>query len=98
LTRRGERRAIRRLVEIALAAEAHQQHAVGGDLRHVVQQQRAAELALEVAAPQHVAQVVARGDVDALRRGGELAALEHPNHHATRALLLGAAALYAKFH
>ena len=86
------------VAEIALLAEADQQHAVGERAAHVVQQQRRAELAFHVAAADDLADVAVRRAVDQLRRQRKLAVVEHADDDAGAALLLGAAAFYGKFH
>ena len=50
------------------AAQADQQHALGGDAGHVVQEQRRAGLALHVAAVQDAGEVALRGAIEARRR------------------------------
>src|SRR5207302_7522141 len=66
--------------------------------RHVVEQQRAAQLALHVAAAHDLAQITVRGAIDQLRGQTEFSVVEYPDYDAGAALLLGAAAFYGKFH
>src|SRR5262249_23982662 len=86
------------LAEVAFLAQADQQHAVGERATHVVQQQRAAELSLHVAAADDLADVSPGGPIDQLGGQAWLAVVEYADDHAGAALLLGAAAFYGKFH
>ena len=84
--------------KLALLAQPDQQHPVRKRAGNIVQQQRRAELALHVAAPDDLAQIAVGGPIDQFRRQRQLAIVEYANHDASRALLLRTAALYGKFH
>src|SRR5208282_6227235 len=86
------------LTKVTLLAQADQQHAVGERATNVVQQQRAAQFPLHVAAADDLAHVTSGSAVDELRRQARLAVIEHADHHAGAALLLRATAFYGKFH
>jgi len=86
------------VLELAFLAQPDQQHAFALGFRHAVQQQRRAELAVQVAAPQDFAQIAAGLAVQGFRRRGELARFEDADHHAAAALFFRATAFYAKFH
>jgi hypothetical protein len=96
--RRRAGAAVGGLVEIALAPEAHQQHAVAVDLRHVVQDERLAGLAVEVAAAQRAGDAVVAGGVQRLGRGGQAAAVENAHNDAPGPLPLRVAALDEVIH
>ncbi len=98
LDRGFHRRAELSVAEVALLAEADQQHAIGERPAHVVQEQRRAELALHVAATDDFADITVRRAVDQLRGQRKLAVVEHAHDHACAPLLLGAATFYGKFH
>ena len=74
------------------------QDAVGAHAGHLVQQQGAAYLALEIAALEHFGDVAARLGVERLRRGRELPPFEDADHDAPRAGLAGTACLDGEFH
>ena len=63
--------------EVPLASAADQQHALGGDPRDTLQQQRLPDLALQVAPAEHVGQVALGGAVQGLGGRREPAPLEH---------------------
>ena len=96
--RRCHRLAVLLVAELAVAAETHQQHALARNVRHVMQQERAAELAIHVAAREDGGQMSARCAIERGTRGAELARLEHADHAATGADALRTPAFYAKFH
>jgi len=86
------------VAEIALLAEADQQHAIGKRAADTVQQQRRAELPFHVAAPDDFADVAVRRAIDQFGRQGQLAIVENADDDTCAALLLGATAFYGKFH
>src|SRR3989442_10698581 len=63
-----------------------------------MEQQRAAQFSLHVAAADDLADVSPRRAIDQLRRQAGLAVVEDADDHAGAALLLRAAAFYGKFH
>ena len=69
-----------------------------GTFGDVVQEQRRAELAFHVAALQQFAQRTARGAIERVRRGRELARFEHADDDAGRGGVLRREDFYAKFH
>ena len=93
--RAAQRLAERGLAELAALADAHQQHALGGDARQVAQQQRGAGFARQVA--QRSLERALRHLVDAPRRRAQLAVLVDAEHDAAFRRL-GCKRLYAKFH
>src|SRR6266567_2536863 len=96
--RRADRAAEFALAKVAFLPEPDQQHAIGKRPANVVQQQRAAELPLHVAAADDFTDVSSGGAVDQLGGKARLAIVENPHHDAGAALLLRAAAFYGKFH
>jgi hypothetical protein len=62
-----------------------------------MQEQRGAELAFHVAAPDDLADIAVRRPVDQFGGQRKLAVIEHPDHDARAALFLGLL-LYGKFH
>ena len=86
------------LAEVSLFAQANEQNAVGERSADVVQQQRAAQFPLHVAAADDLADISPRSAIDQLRGKAGLAVVEDADDHAGAALLLRAAAFYGKFH
>jgi hypothetical protein len=84
-------------VELALLAEPDQDDPLAGEVRHLVQHPHAARLAVHVPLAQELAQRAARGAVECLGRGAELARLHHADDDAGAHELLRRAGLCAKF-
>ena len=69
--------------EIGCLPEPDEEHALGRDPGHTVQQQRAAQASLQIAVREDARQVPFGCALDGLGGGGQLAALEHAGHDAT---------------
>jgi len=86
------------LDESPLGTEADGQHALARGVRNPGEEQRRAELTLEITATQSVIERVAGCGIELYRRGRKLAVLVHADHDAVRALLLEASSLYDEVH
>ena len=86
------------LAELLFLAEADQQHAVAERSRDVMEQEGGAGLALHVATPDDVGDMVAGGIVEKFSGQAEFSRFEYADDDAGAALLLRTSTFYAKFH
>ena len=90
--------AVAGLVEVAFPSASHQQHPLGEGAVELLEQQGGAELAVHVAAPEHLGQCSARGLVQRLCRRGHPTTFMDAHHQGRGTLLFRTAALDAVIH